>query len=99
MCRGGRMFAPIKVWRKWHHRINKNQRRAATCSALAASALPALVMARGHRIDTVAEVPLVVANDIESVSKTKDAVKVCDKYYVKLLIDNIVGTESTKCLS
>lgn len=76
MCRGGRMFAPIKVWRKWHHRINKNQRRSATCSALAASALPGLVMARGHRIDSVAEVPLVVANDIESISKTKDAVKV-----------------------
>ena len=70
------MFAPIKVWRKWHHRINKNQRRSATCSALAASALPALVMARGHDIDSVSEVPLVVANDIESISKTKDAVKV-----------------------
>lgn len=75
------MFAPIKVWRKWHHRINKNQRRSATCSALAASALPALVMARGHCIDTVAEVPLVVANDIETVSKSKDAVKVVDTVY------------------
>ena len=74
------MFAPIKVWRKWHHRINKNQRRSATCSALAASALPGLVMARGHLIDSVAEVPLVVANDIESISKTKDAVKVDGTY-------------------
>lgn len=94
------MFAPIKVWRKWHHRINKNQRRSATCSALAASALPSLVMARGHRIDTVAEVPLVVANDIESVTKTKDAVKVdYSQLCVWLLLTTVVGVKGTKCLS
>mmetsp|Transcript_298 Transcript_298/g.347 ORF Transcript_298/g.347 Transcript_298/m.347 type:complete len:143 (-) Transcript_298:7-435(-) len=50
MCRGGRMFAPTKTWRKWHRKINLNQRRYAVCSALAASAIPALVMAPGHRI-------------------------------------------------
>ena len=50
MCRKGRMFAPTKVWRKWHKRINQNQRRFAVVSALAASALPALVEARGHQI-------------------------------------------------
>jgi ribosomal protein L4 len=22
MCRKGRMFAPIKVWRRWHRRVN-----------------------------------------------------------------------------
>merc|ERR1719261_2468615 len=65
MCRGGRMFAPTKVWRRWHRRINKNQRRYALASALAASALPSLVMARGHQIDEVAEVPLVVSDDIQ----------------------------------
>ena len=53
MCRGGRMFAPTKVWRKWHRKININQKRYAVVSALAASALPALVMARGHRVEQV----------------------------------------------
>ena len=53
MCRGGRMFAPSKVWRRWHRKVNINQKRYAVCSALAASALPSLVMARGHRIDQV----------------------------------------------
>ena len=67
------MFAPTKVWRKWHRKINKNQRRYATCSALAATAIPALVMARGHRIDNIGEVPLVVDNAIEKLTKTKDA--------------------------
>merc|ERR1712166_890264 len=68
-------FAPTKIWRRWHRKINVNQRRYATVSALAASALPSLVMARGHRISEVAEVPCVVNDAIESVGKTKDAVK------------------------
>ena len=25
-CRSGRMFAPTKVWRKWHQKINLNQK-------------------------------------------------------------------------
>ena len=74
MCRGGRMFAPTKVWRKWHRRVNKNQRRYAITSALAASALPSLVMARGHRISDVPELPLVISN-YDSLSKTGAAYK------------------------
>lgn len=75
MCRGGRMFAPTKTWRKWHIKTNQNQKRFATASALAASALPALVLARGHRIEQVPEVPLVVADKTENLLKTKDAVE------------------------
>ncbi|KAI9570628.1 ribosomal protein L4 domain-containing protein [Boletus coccyginus] len=74
MCRGGRMFAPTKTWRKWHVKVNQNQRRFATVSALAASALPSLVLARGHRIEQVPEVPLVVSSAVESLKKTKEAV-------------------------
>jgi len=68
------MFAPNKTWRKWHKKINTNQKRYAVASALAASALPSLVMARGHQISQVAEVPLVVSNDTESLQKTKQAI-------------------------
>lgn len=59
-CRSGRMFAPTKVWRKWHQKINLGQKRFATASAIAASSVPALLLARGHRISTVPEVPLVI---------------------------------------
>ena len=69
------MFAPTKTWRRWHRKINQKQRRYAMCSALAASALPALVMARGHRVDEIPEVPLVVSDSIESLQKTSAAVK------------------------
>ncbi|PXF47935.1 60S ribosomal protein L4-A [Gracilariopsis chorda] len=74
MCRGGRMFAPTKIWRKWHRKVPVNQKRYATVSALAASALPALVMARGHEIDDVPEVPLVIDNSVEAFKKTAKAV-------------------------
>jgi len=79
MCRGGRMFAPTKTWRRWHRPINQNQRRYAVCSALAASALPPLVMARGHKIDGIPEVPVVCTNAIESLTKTKAAVALLQK--------------------
>eukprot|EP00882_Tetradesmus_deserticola_P000096 GHRQ01000107.1.p1 GENE.GHRQ01000107.1~~GHRQ01000107.1.p1 ORF type:complete len:423 (+),score=190.83 GHRQ01000107.1:56-1270(+) len=75
MCRGGHMFAPTKTWRRWHRKININQKRYAVASALAASGLPALVMARGHRIEQVPEVPLVVSDAAESITKTSKALE------------------------
>jgi len=76
MCRGGRMFAPNKIWRRWHVTISKGQRRFATVSALAGSACAPLVMARGHKIEKLPEVPLVVADaELNNISKTKDAIK------------------------
>lgn len=51
------------------------KKRAAVCAALAGSALPPLVMARGHRIGKISELPLVVSDGLESVTKTKHAVE------------------------
>jgi len=79
MCRGGRMYAPLKVWRKWHRKINLKQRRYALVSALAASAVPSLVLARGHSIETVPEIPLVLSDKIQDLKKTKEAVAVLRK--------------------
>lgn len=79
MCRGGHMYNPTTVWRRWHRHVNVNQKRYAVASALAASALPSLVMARGHRVEQVPEVPLVLANSVESITKTSKAVEVLKK--------------------
>jgi large subunit ribosomal protein L4e len=76
MCRGGRMFAPTKIWRRWHRRVNTHLRRYAVASALAASAVPSLVMARGHKVETVPELPLVLSDSVESVEKTSAAIKI-----------------------
>merc|ERR1719329_2110985 len=67
------MFCPTKTWRRWHRRVNVTEKRHAVVSALAASSLPPLVMARGHRIGEVAELPLVVSEGAESLQKTKEA--------------------------
>lgn len=76
MCRGGRMFAPTKIWRRWHRRVNVNQKRYAVASAIAATAIPSLVMARGHRIESVPEMPLVIGDSAEGTEKTPAAIKI-----------------------
>ena len=74
MCRGGRMFAPTKPWRRWHRRVNINQRRYAIASAVAASGVPALVLSKGHVIEQIPELPLVVSDKVQELTKTKQAV-------------------------
>ncbi|XP_043268354.1 60S ribosomal protein L4 [Venturia canescens] len=74
MCRGGRMFAPTKPWRRWHRRVNVNQKRYAIVSAIAASGVPALVQSKGHMIQEVPEFPVVVSDKIQEYNKTKQAV-------------------------
>merc|ERR1719308_271114 len=68
------MFAPTKTWRRWHRKINVAQKRYAMCSAIAATGVPALVMAKGHQIGGISEAPLVVADKVQSFQKTKEAV-------------------------
>lgn len=74
MCRGGGMFNPTKTWRRWHRKTNVTQKRHALAAAIAATGVPALVMARGHSIDEVPELPLVVSDAANKVEKTKEAV-------------------------
>lgn len=75
MCRSGRMFAPTKVYRRWHRKINKTQKRQAVAACLAATASAPLVQARGHRLgEKVKEIPIVVDDSIESIKKTAAAV-------------------------
>jgi large subunit ribosomal protein L4e len=78
-CRGGGMFCPTKTWRRWHRRVNVTEKRHAVVSALAASALPPLVMARGHRIGEISELPLVVSDGAEALQKTKQALEMLKK--------------------
>lgn len=74
MCRGGRMFNPKVTWRRWHRKVNLTLRRHAVASAVAATAVPSLVLARGHRCNQVPELPLVV--DRLNYGKTRDLSRV-----------------------
>merc|ERR1712121_561394 len=53
--------------------VSVQQKRYAMVSAIAATGVPALVMAKGHRIEETPEVPLVVSNNVQSFAKTKEA--------------------------
>jgi large subunit ribosomal protein L4e len=64
------MFAPTRVWRRWHRKISVGQRRFAVASAIAATGITSLVMARGHRVSNVPELPLVLA--MGEVNRVKD---------------------------
>lgn len=93
MCRGGRMFAPTKTWRRWHRKINIKQRRYALVSAIAASGIPGLVMAKGHKIEEIPEVPLVISDKIEEVKKTKEAVRILKKNNAWKDIEKVYATK------
>ena len=96
MCRGGRMFAPTKTWRKWHQKVNVTQKRYAVASALAASAVPALVMARGHKIDELPEVPLVVSGAVESTTKTAAAVALLKKLGAYTDVEKVMASKTMR---
>jgi large subunit ribosomal protein L4e len=90
------MFAPTKTWRRWHRKVSVNQRRYATVSAIAATAIPSLVFARGHRVESVAELPLVLINDLESVCKTKIAVEVLKKISAYADVEKVIDSKTLR---
>jgi large subunit ribosomal protein L4e len=90
------MFAPTKTWRRWHRKVNVTQKRHAAASAIAASALPALVMARGHRVEEVAELPLVLAEGAEGVSKTKKAVELLKKAGLGAELEKVLASKKLR---
>jgi len=96
MCRGGGMFAPTKTWRRWHRKVNTTQKRHATATAVAASALPALVMARGHRVSEVQELPIVVDDSMSSLSKTKKAVDLLKGLGLEEELEKVTDTKKIR---
>lgn len=93
MCRGGRMFAPTKTWRRWHRKVNIKQRRYAIVSAIAASGVPGLVMAKGHKIEETPEVPLVLSDKVEEIKRTKEAVRILKKTNAWKDIEKVYATK------
>ncbi|MFQ5870609.1 MAG: 50S ribosomal protein L4 [Candidatus Geothermarchaeales archaeon] len=78
MAVGGRrphVETPNKVVSK---RLNRKERSLATASAAAATADRLLVAKRGHLVENVASIPLVVADELEEVLKTGELMSVAD---------------------
>mmetsp|Transcript_26341 Transcript_26341/g.23236 ORF Transcript_26341/g.23236 Transcript_26341/m.23236 type:complete len:412 (+) Transcript_26341:62-1297(+) len=96
MCRKGRMFAPLKTWRRWHRKVNLKQKRHAVASALAASSMTPLVIARGHKISQVPYLPLVVDDQVEGLEKTKDVIAFLKRVGAYEDVERVINNSSTR---
>jgi large subunit ribosomal protein L4e len=72
------------------------QKRHAVASALAASTLPPLVMARGHRIGEISELPVVMSDGLESVTKTKAAVAALEGVGCKDELQRVIDSKKVR---
>lgn len=71
---GGREAHPPKVEKILKQKINEKEKRIAVQSAIAATALKEMVAKRGHKFEI--ELPIVVSNEIEKITKTKELEKI-----------------------
>jgi large subunit ribosomal protein L4e len=69
---GGRLAHPPTSEKKIMKQIPKKEKRLALFSAIAATASKKNIASRGHSIDDVSEFPLIVTNDLEKLTKTKE---------------------------
>ena len=76
---GGRVAHPPEARKVLLERINRKENRLAIRSAIAATANKEQVAARGHKIDDVPELPLVIDDKIESLITTKDVIESLNK--------------------
>ncbi|MEM5793300.1 MAG: 50S ribosomal protein L4 [Candidatus Aenigmatarchaeota archaeon] len=68
----GRRAHPPKTMKNWFQKINRKENELAIRSALAATVSIDHVKGRGHIIDGIKNLPIVLKDDIESVKKTKE---------------------------
>jgi len=69
---GGRNAHPPLAEKKIRKKIPRKEMRLALHSAIAATASKETVASRGHVVDDVPDFPLVVADDLQALNKTKD---------------------------
>ncbi|MFH0897886.1 MAG: 50S ribosomal protein L4 [Candidatus Bathyarchaeota archaeon] len=70
---GGRTTHPPKSEKRIYKKINKKERLLAIRSAIAATADKSLVSSRGHIIDNIPALPLIVTDSIQEISKADEA--------------------------
>jgi large subunit ribosomal protein L4e len=75
--RGGRPAHPPMAEKDIGKNINTKERKLAIRSAIAATADPEIVRARGHRYD--GKVPIIISKEVEKMDKTKEVEKLLMK--------------------
>ena len=62
--------------RKINKKLNKKENKLALCSAISATKLKEIITARGHKIGNIENFPIIVSDEIETIERTKDIVKI-----------------------
>jgi large subunit ribosomal protein L4e len=70
--RSGRLAHPPVSWKKNYKKINKKEKQLGFCSAIAATSNKDIIEKRGHNVGNISAYPIVVANDLEKITKTAE---------------------------
>ncbi len=68
----GRQAHPPKAEKIIWKDVNKKERWLATASAVAATSLKDIVAARGHKVDKIPSLPLIVSEEVETIRRLRD---------------------------
>lgn len=85
----GRRAHPPKAEKDWILRINKKENALALRSAIAATANKDLVKNRGHRVNGISEMPIILEDNVQELKKTKE--------FEKLLLSLGLKEELKRC--
>jgi large subunit ribosomal protein L4e len=83
----GREAHPPKVEKIWEMKINRKERQKAVRSAIAATAVKELLLKRGHVIGEMKQLPLIVDDRIQELSKAKDLIE----FFKKIGLEKELG--------
>jgi large subunit ribosomal protein L4e len=70
--RSGRLAHPPVSWKKNYKKINKKEKQLGFWSAIAATSNKDIIEKRGHNVGKISAFPIVVANDLEKITKTAE---------------------------
>lgn len=85
----GRRSHPPKVEKVFKQKINKKELMLALKSAIAATAEIDIVKNRGHRIDNLKSLPLVLDDKVQKITKTKDFEKLLQNLGLEAEIEKL----------
>jgi large subunit ribosomal protein L4e len=85
----GREAHPPKVEKVWKLKVNKKEKEKAIKSAIAATVSREIVLKRGHEIESLKELPLVVEDKIQELKKSKELLEFLKKIGLEKELERI----------
>ena len=92
--RGGRQAHPPIVGKVIYKKLNKKENKLALCSAIAATSSKTIIESRGHKIEGIESFPIIVSDDVESISKSNEMVKVLESLKLTQDTDRLESRKS-----